>query len=112
MSNLIPLSDIDLEEYVETDLGSRSNVSAQIAEALAMGGCAVEWNSSQLASARKLIAPEATDDEGKTVPAGLYFGKVTITQLSKMSQSTREYKNGKTVVVDRLKREMVAIRPA
>jgi hypothetical protein len=111
-SNMIPLSDLDLDQFEERELGERSNVAREIAEGIAMGGCAIEWSSSQLAQARKLVAEGTTDDEGNTIPAGQFFGKVVLTQLGNKTARTQKVRGGKEVEVERYKRELVAIRPA
>jgi hypothetical protein len=112
MATLIPLTDFDLSEYDERELGERSNVAGELAQALAMGGCAVDWNASQLAQARKLVAPESTDDDGKTIPAGTFYGKLVLTQAGKSAAKTQKVRGGKKVEVTRYKRERIIVRVA
>jgi hypothetical protein len=110
MATLIPLSDFDMDGLEERELGERSNVASELAQALAMGGCAVDWNASQLTQAKRLVAPETTDDDGKTVPAGSFFGKLELSQAGKSSAKTQKVRGGKKVEVNRYKRERIIVR--
>lgn len=98
-ATLIPLTDLDMDGMEERELGERSDVAKTIGEAIAMGGCAVEWNSSQLQSAKKYLAENAQLN-------------VTLTQLGRKTARTQKVRGGKEVEVERYKRELIAIRVA
>lgn len=99
MSKVIPLSDLNLDDFEERELSDRSNVAADIAAVIASGeGCAIEWTSSQLAQAKKW-----NDENGSPV---------TLTQLGHKTARTQKVRGGKEVEVERFKRELIAIRPA
>jgi hypothetical protein len=98
----IKLSDMDLSGYEERELGTRSDIAAEIAEVIATGdACAFDWNSSQVAAAKRLVEQED----------GQFFGLVSLSQMGRKNKREQKVRGGKIVEVERYKRELIAVRP-
>lgn len=101
------------EGMEDAELGVRTKIEGELAEVIAKGcALAFTWDSQQLTKARALIAPGSEDGE---VPAGMFHGRIVLTQKVKRSatETVRKYKDGKEipVTINRAKREWVIATP-